>query len=239
MTTFSLKQDWHVHSTFSDGADTLQSNIAAAESLGLTHLGCVDHVRRDTTYLPEYIAAVRAARGDTTVELSIGIEAKMLDANGELDLPADVHGVDLVYVADHQFPGRDGPVSPRVIRGAIADGSQQAAAALDTLVGATVASMRRYSGQHPLVLAHLFSIVPKLGLDETMISDDLIAALASAAAETRTIVEVSERWRCPSVRVIEACRARGVRIVASTDSHRSSDIAQYDFVAAYAGAAGA
>ena len=53
------RQDMHVHSTFSDGRDPIEGNVAEAEALGLTQLTCVDHVRAGTDWVPEYVAAVR------------------------------------------------------------------------------------------------------------------------------------------------------------------------------------
>src|SRR5436190_1523407 len=118
-----LREDHHVHSTFSDGRSTLEENIAEAERIGLGHLGCVDHVRADTTYLPDYSAAVRALRGKTAVSLSVGIEAKILDADGRLDLPAGhLETIDVIYAADHQFPWRDGPRSPRDVKADLDNG---------------------------------------------------------------------------------------------------------------------
>lgn len=230
MGTLRLDEDWHVHSTFSDGADTLERNIEAASSRGLTHLGCVDHVRRDTTYVPDYVVAVEAARATTRLTLSIGIEAKILDRSGLLDLPASYAGVDLIYVADHQFPGVDGPISPRVVKESIAAGERDAQAVLDGLAQATMAAMVIHAPRNRLVLAHLFSIVPKLGLSEDDLRDSALAEIASVAARTGTLIEVSERWRCPSGRMIKICKAHGVQIIASTDSHRSTDIGAYDYV---------
>jgi putative hydrolase len=66
------------------------------------------------------------------------------------------------------------------------------------------------------------------------VSDELVERLVSAAAETKTIIEISERWQCPSVRVVRAAIAKGVEVRVSTDSHRSADIGKYDYVAAVA-----
>ena len=106
----SARVDMHVHSTFSDGRDRLEDNVAEAEALGLTALGCVDHVRADTGWVPGYVAAVHALRPQTGVELRCGIEAKLLDTTGALDLPAGIDGVDAIYAADHQVPLPSGPV---------------------------------------------------------------------------------------------------------------------------------
>jgi putative hydrolase len=234
MSVIRLDEDLHVHSTFSDGVDTIEQNLAAATAAGLKRLGCVDHVRRDTTYVPDYVRAVESIRLTTSVEMTIGVEAKILDAGGTLDMPESLGGVDRVYVADHQFPDAQGPVSPRVIREAVAAGARDGVAVVDGLVDALVAAMHRYSREHRLVLAHLFSILPKMGLTEERVSDASVERLVSAAAETGTTIEVSERWECPSVRVVRAARRHGVAICASTDSHRSSDIGRYTYVAALA-----
>jgi putative hydrolase len=228
----SLDEDFHVHSRFSDGVDSPTDNVLAATAVGLRRLGCVDHVRRDTTYVPEFVAAIRELRDRTAIELTIGIEAKILDVSGALDLPANFDGVDLIYVADHQVPTAAGPVSPRVIREHVESTAGSATSVVEEIVAATVAAMRRGSGTRArLVLAHLFSVLPKIGVDEGDVPDGSIRRIVDTAAETGTIIEVSERWRCPGPRLVRAAMASGVRIVASTDSHKSKDIGRYEYVA--------
>ena len=229
MPSIELTQDLHVHSTFSDGQGTLEENIAAAHAAGLTKLGCVDHVRRDTTYVPDYVAAVRALRASSPVDLSIGVEAKILDRAGALDVPANLSGIDMIYVADHQFPWTDGPQHPRTIKAWLADGTITPLECVTALIDATVATMERNT-EYPLLIAHLFSILPKIGLHEDSIPDELTEALARTAANTGATLEVSERWRCPSLRVVQQFRQLGVPIVASTDAHKPDAIGQYSYV---------
>jgi putative hydrolase len=234
-----LDEDWHVHSTFSDGTDTLAANLAAAAERGLTRLGCVDHVRRDSTHVAAFVQAMRALRDTTPITVTAGVEAKILDAAGTLDLPPELGDVDFVYVADHQFPDEAGPVSPHAIRDAIGTGRLTPVEVVEELVNATIAAMVRYAPLHRLVLTHPFSILPKLSLTESTVADEAIARLLATAHLTETAIEVSERWRCPSERVVTMAAARHVRLVASTDSHRAADVGRYAYVARIAANLGA
>jgi putative hydrolase len=229
-----------VHSTFSDDAvSTLAENVAAAAARGLTAIRLIDHVRVDTAWVPAFLAAVRDLDIPDSLTVRTGVEAKILDASGRLDIPADLvvgpGGVDGIVIADHQFPGPDGPWSPARTQAELAAGLRSAEA-VATLVRATIAAMERAGGGAQL--AHPFSILPKVGLAEADIDDALLREWAEAAARTGTSIEVNEKWGCPGPRAVRAARAAGAALVASTDSHRADDVGRYDRVAAILEAAG-
>lgn len=226
----SLAQDHHVHSTFSDDAvSTLAENVAAASARGVAVLRLVDHVRVSTTWVPQMLEAVAGLTVPDGLSVETGVEAKILDASGALDLPpglATHPGLGRVLIADHQFPGPDGPLSPRVVRESLTT-PERARDAVDTLVGATVAAMSQVDrGQ----LAHLFSILPKIGLTEDAVTDEHLAAITSAAVATGTLIEVNEKWACPSPRAVRALADAGAHLVVSTDSHASADVGVYSRV---------
>ena len=219
-----LRGDHHVHSTFSDDAvSTLAQNVEAAASAGLSTLRLVDHVRRSTTWVPEYLAAVRALRVPDGLTVLTGVEAKILDVAGALDVPPLPDGIDRILIADHQFPGVDGPLGPSAVRERIAAG-WATDDVLDQFVEALIATMRRYPGNQ---LAHCFSILPKIGLSEADVGAQRTDAWARAAAETDTLVEVNEKWGCPGAGALAALRRAGATIVASTDSHDASEAGRY------------
>lgn len=185
----ALAGDFHVHSTYSDDAvSSLAENIAAASSVGLKQLRLVDHVRASTTWVPEFARAVAAERVPEGLAIHTGVEAKILNSRGVLDIPADLligaGGVDAVLIADHQFPGTDGPWSPRAtvakLEAGLAVGD-----ALDLLVTAIVAAMRSVAAAQ---LAHCFSILPKIGLSENDLTDEHLSVWAAGAALTGTLV---------------------------------------------------
>jgi putative hydrolase len=231
----ALDEDFHVHSTFSDGASTLAENVEAARDRELRTLCLVDHVRRDTAWLPEFIAAVEAYRHQPGLRVLAGVEAKILDTSGRLDTPPDLSGVDLVLIADHQFPADNGPVHPAEVRAAIERGGMTAAEAIERLCEATANSLA--AGFRSL-LAHLFSVLPKIGLTEAMVPDALLTHLAKQVAHAGTMIEVNEKWSCPSVRTVTAMANAGVSLVAGSDSHDCRNIGVYDSVRQTVSAAG-
>ncbi|MEM9072084.1 MAG: histidinol-phosphatase [Myxococcota bacterium] len=222
-----MLEDMHVHSTFSDGRDDLATNVGAAEGRGLLRMACVDHVRVDTDWLPEFTRAVRELDNRSPVELLACVEAKILDSSGRLDIPRSLAGVDRVYIADHQVPWIGGCRKPAAVRREIQLGQLRPIPFFELLVEAILGAVRRHPGA---VLAHLFSIVPKVGLSEDDIPLALIEELAFECARQDVDLEIDERWRCPSPRVVAAFAALGVPVLASTDSHRADTIGRYRYV---------
>ena len=226
--------DHHVHSTFSDDAvSTPAQNLAAAQVARLREIRMVDHVRVSTRYVPEFLAVVRALPRVEGLTVLTGVEAKILDASGAVDAPPEVlaalgtpHGPDRVLLADHQVPGPDGPWSPRAARERM-DAGLDPADVVELLVTATIRAMHAVGRAQ---LAHPFSILPKIGLSEDGVPDDLLDALAQAAVATGTPVEVNEKWRCPGPRVVDRWSAAGVALVASTDAHDAAEVGVYAWV---------
>ena len=219
-----LRTDVHVHSSFSDDATgTLAENIEAAACRRLSVIRLVEHVRRSTDWLPGFVAAARRAPRPPGLTVLTGVEAKLLDAGGALDLPPGWQEVDAVVIADHQFPGPDGPWTPAETRARLAGGLDPADA-IEMLLGAITAAMTAIG---PAQLAHCFSILPKIGLDEEMLSVEQLERWATVAARTGTLIEVNEKWACPSPRAIAAATAAGALLAAASDSHQPSAVGRY------------
>ncbi len=223
----SLREDLHIHSTFSDGQPLVDEIHQHAQVLGLDAIGFVDHVRRGTRWVADFAAAVNHLRDWSAMRVHAGVEAKLLDADGTLDIPENVACVDYVMVADHQLPFRDRCLTPAQAKDLLAEGEVTPTRLIDGLIRAT---RNATHGPMPMIIAHLFSILPKVGISEEGVTIEQIEFLAEALVATDTRVEVSERWRCPSARVVRILREAGVVIVASTDSHRLETIGRYPWV---------
>jgi putative hydrolase len=223
-----LTQDMHVYSTFSDGTNTIEENVAEAERIGLTELACVEHVRGDTKWVPAYVAAISEIRKRTPIVLRCAVEAKILDIYGCLDLPAELDGIDAVYAASHQAPSPDGPMNPRSTRERIEAGELDPQVVLRWVVRGTTAVLRRH--KH-LVIAHLFSVLPRLGLEERDVPSDLVDSLAMAAAESDARIVVDEHRRCPAARTLRPFLRHGVPLLVGSGSQYRETVGHYDYCA--------
>lgn len=224
----SLLFDGHVHSTFSDGTSDPVSNLQAAVRAGLTDMVMADHVRRASDWLPVFVSAVDDLRGTSETRIRIGVETRMVDTRGVLDVPDLLDGVDLVLIADHRLPTPNGPADPVAVRDALATGEADRTTVIGQLLDAMIAAVT--VAPLPAVLVHPFSLLPKLGLAESELPDERLQALADRCRETSTAVEVNEKWRCPNLATLRVFQESGVTIVAGSDAHASDAVGRYEYV---------
>ncbi len=222
-----LDEDMHVHTTYSDGRNTVEEVIDVAKRRGLRRIGFADHVRKSTSWLPEYVEHLRRARRWAGLEVVIGVEAKLLDTAGTLDMPSKAPGIDRVLVADHRLPFGDELLGPRQVREGLQEGAIERSEVWESLLVAYEScAVRRRS----LQLAHPLSFLAKVGICETEIPEQRLAHFAQLLAEHGGQVEASERWRCPSTTTLAAFARAGVHIVASTDAHDARAVGRYEFI---------
>lgn len=97
VTLADIRGDLHMHTTASDGANTIIEMAEAAKARGLSYIAITDHSKRvsmanglDATRLRQHWADIRNARGRISgIEVLCGIECDILE-DATLDLPDDV-----------------------------------------------------------------------------------------------------------------------------------------------------
>ena len=224
-----IQEDMHIHSTFSDGKNTPAENAAAAYLIGLEKVCMVDHVRRDSTWVPRFSQTISELKCTYEGRMAIysGVEAKIINEDGILDIPDNMSGVDYILVADHQFPLGNRFVSPDAVTRMLDSGKMSPEEVATRLIDATLAVMQQYK---KLILSHLFSLLPKVGLVEACIPYPKLEQLAACAADTNTIVEINERWQCPSFSVVECLLNYGVELVYGSDAHSKEAVGRYAYL---------
>ena len=225
-----LTTDAHVHTGFAAGRDSVGVIVATADQAGLCSLTFADQVGPDTTWLSAYADAVRRARSRTELTLRVAAEIEVVQPDGWLAWPADLGDLEVVSVAVSRLPLTGGAFDPRDVRAMLTRGELAPEQVAESLVGATVRGLERASRYAPTQLARPLGLLAQVGLEDAVITPDLIAALAGTCRRTGTVVEISEAWRSPSARVVALLRAAGVAMVPASDARYAAEVGRWQYV---------
>ena len=85
--TLDILEDYHVHSSYNDHSAldlTVKNALDRAAEVGLKTLAFTEHVRRSSSWVPQYIQEIKNLRESSTTNVIIGFEAKIL-SDGSID----------------------------------------------------------------------------------------------------------------------------------------------------------
>jgi len=225
-----LTMDAHVHTGFAAGRDSVGVVVSAADQAGITALTFADQVGPDTTWLPAYFDAVRRAQQRTEITLRVAAEVEVVRPDGWLAWPADLGHLEAISVSVSRLPLAGGALGSRDVRAMLATGELASEQVAEDLVKATIQGVERASRYAPVQLARPLSLLAQVGLDDAMLTPDLVEALAAACRETGTVVEISEAWRSPSPRVVAMLRAARVMLVPASDARYAAEVGAWQYL---------
>lgn len=225
-----LSADGHVHTAFSSGRDSVSALVARAEQAGLTELTFADRVGPDTSWLGPYLASIQRAQQRTELVLRRGVEVEAIGIDGWLAFPSDLSGLEVISVGLNRLPLPAGLLTADAVQNSIEGGAMRPHDVIDQLTTVTALAVERVSRYAPTRLARPLDFLNRAGIDESLIPDASIVELVAACRANGTVVEVSERHRLPSSRLIRAFVDGGVKLVAVSDAHRVSDVGVYRYV---------
>lgn len=103
------KADWHIHTNYTDGQNTIDEYCRKAVDNGLKCLAFTEHVRREMSYdFEHFIKSIEEARKYYPLKILVGCEAKVIDINGTLDASEKLlRQCDVVTGVFHSFPWTD------------------------------------------------------------------------------------------------------------------------------------
>ena len=106
---YKMIVDYHVHSDYNDDATgTVEECVQSALKKGLSSIAITNHVWKTSTWVDDFIDEVKVLRSRYRCHALTGLEAKIININGEVDLlPCYIKEVELVLGALHHLPTRD------------------------------------------------------------------------------------------------------------------------------------
>ncbi|HEY8532283.1 MAG TPA: hydrolase [Micromonospora sp.] len=222
--------DAHVHSGFSAGHDSIGAIVCAAQLAGLRQVTFADQVDPDASWLPAYREAILRAQRRTDLELRISAEVEVIRPDGWLAFPADLGGLDAVTVAVSRLPVAGRLIEAAEVRALLAAGRLRRVDVVEAVVAATVRGVERASRYAPTQLARPLGLLAELGIEEAEVPEPLLRECVEGCRVTNTIVEVSEAWRRPSVRLARMCVAAGVTLAAASDARYANQVGRWRYV---------
>ncbi|GAA2515887.1 hydrolase [Pilimelia columellifera] len=226
-----LAADAHVHTGFSVGRDSVGAIVTAAERVGIEQLTFGDIVTPRANWLPVYQKSIQRAQQRTDIDLRIAVEVEIARADGWLDFPTDLGGLDVLSVGASRLPLPSGPAEPRRVNDLLRSGALSRADLVELAVAATTRAVERASRYAPAQLARPLNALWQLGVEEAELDDDVFAPLVDACRCTGAAVEVSESWRTPSPRLAGLFAAAGVPLLAASDARDVAQLGHWRYVA--------
>ena len=212
------KEDNHLHSDFSDGYDSIDSMAKAAKECGVSVISITDHVNAKSVWIGDYIKEIEAARRKyPEVEIKIGVEAKVVDTNGNIDFDGSWREkVDIVLAAFHRLP------SGKYEFLDMAEAAKDKEAALELW---RRAMLNVLDNKMVDIIAHPGEILKKYGIE---LPKDTAREVAEKAQKNGKIFEINKRYGLPEKGFLRELEKSKVSFSLGSDSHSVEEFKKYN-----------
>lgn len=102
-----------MHTSYSDGKDSMLEMIRCALEIGYEEICFTDHVRKETKWIDDYLEEINARRKEffSKIHIIAGVETKLCNWLGGLDVPEGICDKKVrIVAAVHRIPNEDGSV---------------------------------------------------------------------------------------------------------------------------------
>lgn len=206
--------EMHSHTSWTDGAQTVGEMFAKAVDVGMESLNFSEHARRTSgDWFGQFAEQVRALPQDQC-RTFVGVEAKIDDLDGNLDIIPEITGLcDLVMASVHRFPGeadKDAGTRSMSPEQAVDMEFRLMCAALDN-PGVDILG-------HPFGMTfRRFGCIPP---------EDKFIAVIEKAAKTGVAFEVNARYHPDPWQLIDWCREVDAVISLGSNAHNTEELGQ-------------
>jgi len=210
--------DFHMHTTQTDGNNSLDEMVGEARKKGLRAIAITEHVNRGCPWYKEFADKVFAIRNQPGMKIYLGIEAKPLDFEGTLDASDDVMEIaELVIGSVHRYPdGKGGLIPLNDVEGL---GEEKASRIeFDLAMGLIKNRANRVDVLgHPLgVFSRVFHVF----------KEEYLARLMEACKERGMAFEISTKYCSDLPRLIGMLKEINPPVSIGSDAHGVQDIAK-------------
>lgn len=213
--------DYHTHTTWSDGKGSIKQNLRYAEIAGLEQVAITEHGFRNPSYSIKKFydekKEIDSLRNTSKVKLLFGIEADILNENGEIDVDEEaIDIIDLLIVGFHMFSLPDNFRDyrrfyiPSILKPFTKSNVVFKERNTDALISCIT--------NHPVdMLSH-----PNHRLFADM------RAVAKACYECGTLIELNIKHLNSVIDVLDDFAQENVEFVVNSDAHRPQEVGNFE-----------
>jgi len=217
----ALLADYHTHTPYSHGKNTIEENVAAAYEKGLSQIAITDHgfnhavfpVKRDE--IESQRKEIKEIKDKYPIDILLGVEANIISKDGRVDiLPQDYYKLDIIIVGYHKlvkhYRKRDFWFFFGNLLSELFGHYSKRQIANNTR--AYINAMRNYDID---IIAHLNKDI-KVNVEE----------VAKVAAETNTYIELNGKCDHLTDAEIMICLNAGCKFVINSDAHDKNRVGE-------------
>jgi DNA polymerase (family 10)/putative hydrolase len=189
--------DWHCHTRYTDGRNTVMEMCRQAQKNGLELIAFTEHVRKELSYdFDMLVKDIQAARKKyPNLKILVGCETKVLDTDGNLDVTEEtLKRCDIVLGTFHSFPSSNKRELESALRNMLKNPQVDIWA-------------------HPITF---FQKCPFCKKD--------VHEIIKLCTANNVLIENNTKARYSSPRLMDVCRKMGARTVVGSDAHGVEDL---------------
>ena len=201
--------DYHMHTDFTDGKNSIEEMVKAANEKGLRNAAITEHIRLDSPWIEKYMDDVNSARENSDTKIILGFETKLLDLNGTLDMPeSSIDDAELIICSLHRIPGIH-PMEGELTISKL-DPVKTPQAYMDAL-------MAICGNDDVDIIGHPFDLLYEHKVP--LPSEAQMHVLARYLSASGKAVEMNTRYKVPPPKFVNICMLYGVKFSVGSDAH--------------------
>lgn len=195
---FLLRGDWHIHTNYTDGQNTVFEICETAVKNGLEMIAFSEHVNKVLDYnFDNFLSDIYSARDKFDLKILVGCEAKVLDLEGNIDVEKDVlKSCEIVLGVFHSFLYQDKDNYMKTLKNMLKNPDVD-------IWG------------HPTLFTHRHMI---------QLNKDDILDIVTACMENEVLIERNLNYGLPTQKFIDIVLEKKWKFVIGSDSHRTLDL---------------
>lgn len=193
---YLLDGQWHVHTNYTDGKNSVFELCQEFKNLGIPLVAFTEHVRKELTYdFNQFLEDIEKAREEFDLIILSGCEAKVLPS-GELDVEDGIlRNVDYPIFAFHSFP-EDIDLYTKCLKSVL-------------------------KNKYVNTWAHPGAFLLRKGLE---LPEKELIKIFKLMGEQDVLLEINRKYSVPSEKWISMARRYNVRMVKGSDVHSIEDL---------------